>query len=130
MLSNFLHEDPTAPWQREAFYLAARRRVVAQSGTAALYLIEMSAGGQLVPHVQPDALWYLCVGGTGLCTLRSQEQRMAWGDMLDVPANTIHAFTATGDAPFYLLYARSESSDLASQAQWLTWVGKLTGRLK
>ncbi len=126
---NLLDTDPTAPWQSEAYYLAARRRVVEQMGTTEITLIEINAGGQLLPHVQSYRTVYCCIGGEGDYTLNEQEHELQWGAIVEVAPHTIHAFTATGTSPLYLFCFQSLTDEVIEAKNWLKVWGKLTGRL-
>jgi quercetin dioxygenase-like cupin family protein len=126
---NLLDNDPLELWQSEAYYLAARRRVVAQLGTAEVSVIEINAGGQLLPHVQKRQMWYCCIRGEGTYLLHDQERLFQWGDMVEIAPHTIHAFTATGESPLYLMQLQSLTDELLPPTRWVELLGKLTGRL-
>lgn len=128
-MMNLLNENPLDPWQSEAYYLAARRRVVAQQGDAELSLIEINGGGQLLPHIQLRHVWYCAIRGEGSYTLYDQEHRLEWGDIVEIAPRTIHAFSATGSTPLYLLQFQSLTEESIAPTRWIEWLGKLTGRL-
>jgi quercetin dioxygenase-like cupin family protein len=128
-MKNLLDDDPFEPWLSEAYYLAARRRVVGHRDNTELSVIEINAGGQLLPHIQQRHLWYCCIRGEGTYTLRDQEHPFRWGDLLEIAPRTIHAFTATGTAPLYLLQFQSLEDAPLPPATWIELLGKLTGRL-
>lgn len=129
-MMNLLQDDPVEPWQSEAYYLAARRRVIGTIGSAELNVIEINAGGQLLPHIQPRHTWYCCIRGEGLYTLHNQEHGVQWGDVLEIAPRTIHAFTATGNSPLYLLSGQSLTEDVLPPTRWMELLGKFAGRLK
>lgn len=100
---NLFDEDPLATWQTEAYYLAARRRVLGVIAMAEIGIIEISAGGQLLPHVQPKDMTVVCIAGEGQHTDGHRETPVRWGDVLEIAGKEIRGFTATGDNPLYLL---------------------------
>lgn len=126
---NLLDDDPTAPWQTDAYYLAARRRVVEHMGTAEISLIEINAGGQLLPHIQSRRTFYCCIRGEGTYILHEQEGNLIWGDVVEVAPRTIHAFIAKGNAPLYLLAFQALTDAIMPIVGWRDLLGKWTGRL-
>ena len=130
MIQNLLDPDGLDTWQSEAYYLAARHRVVGVMGNAELRIIEINAGGQLLPHVQPRQTWYCCIQGAGIFTDQDQEQEFQWGDMVDLAPRRIRAFAATGETPLYVLFAMAVTDSLLSPPDWRDLLGKFAGRFK
>jgi mannose-6-phosphate isomerase-like protein (cupin superfamily) len=126
---NVLDDDVTAPWHSEAYYLAARRRVLEYAGGAELSLIEINGGGQLLPHVQPQRTYYCCIRGEGTYLVGNQEYSMSWGEQVDVPAGTIHAFQAGVSSPVYLICFHAPGDHPVQRQAWMSLFKKLTGRL-
>lgn len=130
MIRNLLDLDGPDTWHSEAYYLAARHRLVGAMGNAELRIIEINAGGQLLPHIQPHQAWYCCIQGAGIFTDQDQEQAFNWGDMIDIAPRRIRAFAATGATPLYVLFAMALTDPLLSAPDWMALLGKFAGRFK
>jgi mannose-6-phosphate isomerase-like protein (cupin superfamily) len=74
------------------------------SSLASVSLVEVSAGGEIVPHSHDQAheTAYI-VDGIAVLTLPSGEHALKSGDGVTVPPGTTHSLRNTGDGPCRIL---------------------------
>ena len=90
-------QPPATPWESPAAYVAARRRLLPAAEGLPLALIEIEAGGQLLPHVRAEALLYLVLTGAARMTQGEHEAALGAGDLVTVPAALIRGIANAGD---------------------------------
>lgn len=103
--------DEALPWQREAYYVAARYRPLATTGVGLRY-VEVEPGGRILPHASREAEWLFCMAGQGRMRVGEEETTLWPGDCVAVAAGALQGLVNDGAELLALLLVREAPAAL------------------
>lgn len=120
--------DDGLAWQTHAYHLTARQKkltITNQALNGLVYLVEISVGGRILPHSQPQIELLFCIEGTGTLSLSKFDTQLKRGDMLQLPAEVVRGIVNEGQQALRLLVIRTEIQEPEVELkEWLRrWWG-------